>query len=324
MKKTWIVAMAVTTGLSGQTLSEGPQSFQFAVASDEARPVFTYSTLGGPVVTGRPYSATEERHSTQTLGDGTHIETSETNRLFRDERGRTRVERKDGTISIYDPVEGFRAELNPATKTATKLTVMVKALRAPQIDTGDREKLEGIESPSPEKGTIHSGEEPQLRSPHKVQIRRGQIIGTLPPPGDVTFQRVAEPGRAMLTVMTPDGPGGVGGIATYTAAPAQGPTILRVNPGNNGSVENLAPQMVNGILAEGTRTTETIPAGKIGNDRPINIVNERWYSDALQSLIRSSSSDPRFGTTTYELLNVVQNAPDPSLFQIPADYTVQK
>ena len=82
--------------------------------------------------------------------------------------------------------------------------------------------------------------------------------------------------------------------------------------------------MVNGALAQGTRTTETIPVGKIGNDRPIGIVHERWVSNDLQMMVKSTSSDPRFGDTTYQLTNIVQSAPDPSLFQIPADYTIRK
>ncbi len=75
---------------------------------------------------GKPFSATEERHSIQVLGDGTRIENSETNRLFRDEQGRTRIERKGGNISVFDPVAGFSAELNPSTKTVSKTTVLVR------------------------------------------------------------------------------------------------------------------------------------------------------------------------------------------------------
>jgi hypothetical protein len=97
-----------------------------------------------------------------------------------------------------------------------------------------------------------------------------------------------------------------------------------VNQGDNGSVESLTTQMVNGAMAEGTRTTETIPVGKIGNDRVISIVNERWVSNDLRMVVKSTSSDPRFGDTTYQLLNIVQTSPDPSLFQIPADYSPRK
>jgi hypothetical protein len=308
MKKTGlIIAAAASTALFGQNLSD---TYQFAVASP-VRKIFTYSA-SGPVVTGRPYSATEERHSTQTLGDGTHIETSETNRVFRDEQGRTRIERKDGTISIHDPVEGFTVELDPATKTARKIVVARTATFIPRIGAeADKAKLETVRE--------YGEKAPQLRV-----ARAGHAITEKVNPADPYHQGV-EAGQLTLGLVTPDGGGerGTRENAIYTAPVSlDGPTVLRVEPGNNGSVESLPPQMINGVLSAGTRTTETIPVGKIGNDRAIHIVNERWYSDALQLLIRSSSSDPRFGATTYELRNVVQTAPDPSLFQIPADYSV--
>ncbi len=78
--------------------------------------------------------------------------------------------------------------------------------------------------------------------------------------------------------------------------------------------------MLGGVLANGYRSTTTIPAGAIGNDRPINIVTERWHSDELQIMVKSTNSDPRFGDTTYEVTNIVQGPQDPALFQIPADY----
>jgi hypothetical protein len=87
-----------------------------------------------------------------------------------------------------------------------------------------------------------------------------------------------------------------------------------------GASEELTPQLVNGVLAKGSRITTTIPAGTFGNDRDVKIVNERWYSDELQLLLKSSNNDPRYGTTTYELTNILQAPPDPALFQIPADY----
>src|SRR5580658_1975460 len=76
--------------------------------------------FGNRLVKGKPFSATEERHFLQVLGDGTRIETSETNRLFRDAEGRARVEEMNGTVTIYDPVANFTVELDPATKTAHK------------------------------------------------------------------------------------------------------------------------------------------------------------------------------------------------------------
>jgi hypothetical protein len=85
--------------------------------------------------------------------------------------------------------------------------------------------------------------------------------------------------------------------------------------------EDLPPQTINGIAARGSRITSTVPAGAVGNDREFKIVSERWYSDDLQVLLKTVNSDPRFGTNTYELTNIVQAPPDPALFQIPADYS---
>ena len=65
----------------------------------------------------------------------------------------------------------------------------------------------------------------------------------------------------------------------------------------------------------------TIPTGQIGNDRPIQIVNERWFSTELEMLVKSRNADPRFGETTYEMMNISRGEPDSSLFQVPSDYT---
>jgi hypothetical protein len=85
----------------------------------------------------------------------------------------------------------------------------------------------------------------------------------------------------------------------------------------NGTLKN-----VNGISAQGTRYTRTIPAGQIGNDKPITIVNERWYSADLQIVVKSTRNDPRFGTTTYTVTNLQRQEPAATLFAVPADYTV--
>jgi hypothetical protein len=88
--------------------------------------------------------------------------------------------------------------------------------------------------------------------------------------------------------------------------------------------ESLGTQTVNGVSAEGTRITRTIAAGQIGNDKPLQIVFERWYSPDLQVVVKSTRSDPRFGTTTYTLTNVQRTEPSASLFTVPSDYAVQQ
>jgi hypothetical protein len=207
--------------------------------------------FGNRVIKGKPFSATEERHSLQVLGDGTRIENTETNRLFRDNEGRTRVEEMNGTVYIYDPVANLRVELNPATKTARK--------------NGPGARLVGNNA------TVFS-----------FQTGFDRLV---------TGQNERTNPAAMKGVMAE-------------------------------TTENLSSQSVNGVTAQGVRTTMTIPKGQIGNSKDIKVLTERWTSTDLQMLVKSINSDPRFGDTTYQLTKVVQSAPDPALFQIPADYTV--
>jgi hypothetical protein len=88
--------------------------------------------------------------------------------------------------------------------------------------------------------------------------------------------------------------------------------------------EDLGVQTINGISAQGTRYTHTIPAGQIGNDKAIIVVSERWYSPDLQIVVKSTHTDPRFGETTYTLTNIQRAEPTATLFAVPADYTVEQ
>lgn len=82
--------------------------------------------------------------------------------------------------------------------------------------------------------------------------------------------------------------------------------------------EALGTRELEGILTEGTRTTVTIPAGAIGNDRAIESVTERWFSPALRIVILSRNTDPRFGETTYRLTKITRTEPPAALFERPA------
>ena len=86
--------------------------------------------------------------------------------------------------------------------------------------------------------------------------------------------------------------------------------------------ESLGTQVINGVSAEGTRMTRTVPAGKIGNDRAFQVVSERWYSPDLQIVVKSTRSDPQSGTTTYQVTNIQKTEPAAALFAVPAGYTV--
>jgi len=91
----------------------------------------------------------------------------------------------------------------------------------------------------------------------------------------------------------------------------------------NVTTTSLGTQTINGVQAEGTRVTRTIPAGAIGNEKPIVMTTERWYSPDLQTYVLIKRSDPYVGQTEFQLTNIQRQEPDSSLFQVPADYTVR-
>jgi len=89
------------------------------------------------------------------------------------------------------------------------------------------------------------------------------------------------------------------------------------------STESLGQETIEGVIAEGKRTTTTIPAGAMGNQRPISTVTEEWFSSELQAVVLSTTKDPRMGETTYRLTNIQRAEPPALLFTLPADYTIK-
>ena len=90
------------------------------------------------------------------------------------------------------------------------------------------------------------------------------------------------------------------------------------------SEEVLGARSIEGVQAVGHRRTTTIPAGAIGNDLPITIVSEEWVSPDLNLLVMTHRVDPRSGESSYRLVNIHREEPDPSLFQVPPDYPVRE
>jgi hypothetical protein len=93
---------------------------------------------------------------------------------------------------------------------------------------------------------------------------------------------------------------------------------------HNSKTEPLGKQDIGGVEAEGTKTTVTIAAGEIGNERPIEIVSERWYSPELQIVVMTKHIDPRFGENSYRLANIDRTEPARSLFEVPAGYRIEE
>lgn len=131
------------------------------------------------------------------------------------------------------------------------------------------------------------------------------------PPG-----RTREAGAQIgpMTMPLPSEPPGGPGPRVTIMSPETTQTEVRT--------EQLGTRTVEGVRAEGIRTTMTIPAGSIGNQLPIEVVSERWYSPELQVVVLTKRSDPRFGETTYRLSNIVRVEPPADLFEVPADFRV--
>src|SRR6185295_11947038 len=95
-------------------------------------------------------------------------------------------------------------------------------------------------------------------------------------------------------------------------------------PGNRPTEESLGTKQIEGVKAAGRKITTIIPTGQIGNDRPIEITDERWESPELRMLVYSRNSDPRTGVVEYRLTNINRAEPPPDLVVVPPDYTVNQ
>jgi hypothetical protein len=109
--------------------------------------------------------------------------------------------------------------------------------------------------------------------------------------------------------------------------PAAGRTGRNAAPGRgtedaNSKIESLGRQTMEGVAVDGRRVTTTIPAGEMGNDQPIQIVTETWFSPDLQTTVLSKRSDPRSGDRVTRMVNIGRSEPARSLFDPPADYKI--
>jgi hypothetical protein len=116
-----------------------------------------------------------------------------------------------------------------------------------------------------------------------------------------------------------------------TAVAASGPppmgitmqrTIIANSDQGQVSTEDLGSQTMEGVQVTGVRSTHTIPAGEIGNDRPISIATEVWTSPDLKTIVYSKRTDPRMGEQTFQLTNIVRSEPDAALFTVPPDFKI--
>jgi hypothetical protein len=114
-------------------------------------------------------------------------------------------------------------------------------------------------------------------------------------------------------------------LRDYGSPPAELTEASGVAPGGKMELtrEDLGKSNISGVDVVGTRETRIIAAGVIGNDRPIAITKEFWYSPQLGLNVMVKRTDPRVGVQTFTVTEVGLAEPDPKYFKLPAGYTVK-
>ena len=299
-----VVTSHVFVGGPGQVAMAGPQGDNtFVFVSSEM-------SIDGKLVKGAPYSAQAINESVQTLAGGNRIVRQNTSTIYRDSEGRTRREQTISVVGGYaaaggpaqttfinDPVAGVNYILDAKNRTARKIDYSAKIAAEKKMVEGMKAKAEAM------KGKVPEGPSDEMIAAKKEKIAAERTAAD-------GFKFEMRTGAAM----GPGGPGGPGGGAFM---------MMKGDPKNTRK-ESLGKQTIEGVEAEGTRLVTTIPAGEIGNEQPIEMVAESWYSPELQTVIMSKHSDPRTGENIYRLTNINRAEPAHSLFEVPSDYTIQE
>jgi hypothetical protein len=252
---------------------------------------FAFGGAPGVPVEGQPYAATITNESIQTLADGNRIVQSTSGTIARDSQGRTRQDMNLPSIG------------NLSATNAPHLVV----IRDPVAQTSytlDLTDKTAQKMPAPPMGPVPP---PGGQSP--------AFGGQAPPPESNVFY--VQSGTVAASGQMPDLPPPMPPLP-----PMDGPKVLMRDAQGQATTEDLGSQTMEGVFVTGVRTTRTIPAGQIGNEKPISIVTEVWTSPDLKTVVYSKRSDPRVGEQTFRLTGVARSEPDSSLFTVPADFKI--
>lgn len=235
------------------------------------------------IVQGAPYCADAAHETVHMLADGNRIVQRQTSRQCRDGQGRTRQEiaTPDGRVRVY--LRDPVAHESWLLDAERKLAVR---LDPPGFATGNAE---------PHMWDRLLGWGHGLGQRIRQTFRTGPDAP--PPPEDA-----AEAGRAMR--MPPP-------IALHARL---------LGPRGPGTTTLLPAETIEGLRADGKRTVWTIEAGRIGNEKPITIINEVWSSPELGITLKSRDVDPVVGEAIFRVQNVARGEPEADLFKVPVEF----
>ena len=249
-------------------------------------------------VKGSPYSAEAVTETVQTLADGNRITRKNSVTQYRDSEGRTRREFELQSIGRLGAVEAGAQKLITIDDPVAKMHYSLDLKNKTAMKMARGEGMFSIALPAP----------PPPPPPPFPPGTAGGVFAAATSPGQVMVARTMERG--------------VNGPAEFTFATSSINTASTA--GKDAKMEDLGTRNIEGVEAKGTRTTLTIPAGEEGNERDLNMVVEKWYSEQLKTFVMTRHSDPRMGETTLRLTNVRLGEPPSTLFSVPADFTVEE
>jgi hypothetical protein len=249
-----------------------------------------------------PYSGVGTTTVTRNLADGNRIVRTNTMRYARDSKGRVRteyslaalgpfaLEETRTVVTIDDPVADRHYVLHPDEK------------RADVFDTKDMmPPLAGGGAVVVRNEAIDAGA-PSLEASDEV------VAG-------VAGVAAAGPATGFFVMSAPPG-------APLPLPPGCGPRSM---PGKKPQpAVSLGERKIEGVKAIGSRHEFEIAAGTIGNEQPITMRTEQWFSPELGVVIESTHSDPLAGDTTYKLTQIKRGEPNAALFGVPAGYTTHQ
>jgi len=300
-------SICAASGANAQGTPEGPR----------AGPDVQVQLLGGPmrhdilflagaqldqerIVQGAPYCADAVHETVQSLADGNRIVQRQMSRQCRDGQGRTRQEitAPDGRVRVYlrDPVAREAWVLEADRKLAIRLD-------APRLLAGGIAERDG-----------HAWDKLVVWT-HDLRdrIRHGWRGDTSPAmPG---ADEAPEPGRGAAFQLPPDH-----GAMRMGMPPPIALHARLLGPRGPGTTTLLPGETIEGLRADGKRTVWTIEAGRIGNEKPITIVNEVWSSPELGITLRTRDVDPVVGEASFRVQNVARGEPSAELFKVPAEF----
>ena len=233
---------------------------------------------------GAPYSADAVTETTQTFADGNRIHRKSSMQVWRDSEGRTR---REHTLA---PIPG--------------------------VPSMPQRKIVMISDPV---AGVHYELDPEAKTARKISLPKNASTGT--------------GGKQIYMFSHSGGPGAVSGAMATGSTPHRVERVERVEirgvEGHSSATavaakeESIGTRTIEGLVCDGTRTASTIPAGQIGNDKPIEMVSERWFSKDLNTTMMTKRNDPRSGENTFGLTNIRRSEPVKSLFEVPADYKIE-